>query len=278
MSTDISSAGIMNYSSADHTFAICAYKESAFLEECILSLMAQSVKTNVLIATSTPNDFIKGLADKYGITLHINEKAVGKSDIASDWNYAVSCCGTKLVTIAHQDDIYYPEYAAEVLKYAGRAEHPLIIHTDYEELRDGERVRDNRLLRIKRLMLLPMKPKAFWPSVFIRRRILSFGSPICCPSVTFEVDNVGKPVFEKGFKCNPDWQAWERISKKKGDFVYCPEYLMAHRIHEDSATTALIADRNRHEEDMQMFRKFWPAPIAAFIERFYQKSEDQNAV
>ena len=43
----------------DHTFAICAYKESPYLEECIKSLKNQTIKSNILIATSTPTDYIK---------------------------------------------------------------------------------------------------------------------------------------------------------------------------------------------------------------------------
>ena len=51
----------------DHTFAVCAYQESPYLEECIKSLKKQTIKSNILIATSTPNDYIKGIADKYTI-------------------------------------------------------------------------------------------------------------------------------------------------------------------------------------------------------------------
>ena len=42
--------------SAKHTFVICAYKESAYLEECILSLKQQTVKSNIIMITSTPNN------------------------------------------------------------------------------------------------------------------------------------------------------------------------------------------------------------------------------
>ena len=44
-----------------HTFAICAYKESPYLEECIESLMAQEMKSEIIICTSTPNDYIKNI-------------------------------------------------------------------------------------------------------------------------------------------------------------------------------------------------------------------------
>lgn len=47
----------------NHTFAICAYKESEYLEDCIKSLKGQTVKTNIIMATSTPNDYVKNLAE-----------------------------------------------------------------------------------------------------------------------------------------------------------------------------------------------------------------------
>lgn len=39
-----------------HTFVVLAYKESVYLEDCILSCINQNYKSNVVIATSTPND------------------------------------------------------------------------------------------------------------------------------------------------------------------------------------------------------------------------------
>ena len=45
-----------------HTFVICAYKESEYLEECIKSVKNQSVRSKVIIATSTDNLFIRELA------------------------------------------------------------------------------------------------------------------------------------------------------------------------------------------------------------------------
>ena len=50
-----------------HTFVICAYKESKFLEECIISLKKQSINSEIFIATSTPNKYIEDIAKKYGI-------------------------------------------------------------------------------------------------------------------------------------------------------------------------------------------------------------------
>ena len=47
-----------------HTFVVCAYKESPYLEECIKSLLAQTVRSEILITTSTPNEKIAAISAK----------------------------------------------------------------------------------------------------------------------------------------------------------------------------------------------------------------------
>ena len=48
-----------NFTARDHTFVICAYKESKYLKNCIRSLENQTVKSHILIATSTGNAYIR---------------------------------------------------------------------------------------------------------------------------------------------------------------------------------------------------------------------------
>ena len=57
-----------------HTFVVLAYKESDKLEECIKSVLNQNVKTNVVIATSTPNKYIEKLAKKYKLEIIVNKE------------------------------------------------------------------------------------------------------------------------------------------------------------------------------------------------------------
>lgn len=261
------------YTYKDHTFAICAYKESKYLEECIASLLEQTVKTNVIMITSTPNKFIEDIAGKYQIPLTIN---TGKSGIAEDWNFALDTATTPLVTITHQDDVYCKNYAEKIVEAANFAKDPIIVFSDYGELRDGKWVVDNRLLKVKQWMQIPLKPRWTWHSKWIRRRILSFGSPICCPSVTYCLDQIRMTIFTRQFRSDVDWQAWEKLSRLSGSFCYLSEVLMYHRIHEESETTAIIADNDRTKEDFIMFQKFWPRPIAAILEHFYGKSEKSN--
>lgn len=217
-----------------HTFVVCAYKESKHLESCILSLLNQTVKSRIIISTATPNEHITKIAEKYSLDLYING---GIKGITGDWNFGLSKAEARFVTIAHQDDFYEPNYAERVLNAAENGK-PIIIFTDYFEIRNGERVTANKLLKIKRLMNRGFK--LFPSSVFVRNRILSFGNPICCPAVTYCMDNCGEFRFDNNFKCACDWEAWSRLAKKKGSFIYIPEMLMGHRIYGGSTTTETI--------------------------------------
>lgn len=263
------------YDKSEYAFVVCAYGESPYLEKCIQSLLNQSIRTKIIVSTSTPNEHIKSLAEKYRLKVYINH---GKKGIAEDWNFAYKNADGKIVTLAHQDDIYEPHFAQKNLEGINRSRHPLISFADYGEIRDGKRITKNRLLNIKRIMLFPLRVKALQRSRFARRRILSLGSPICCPSVTYVKENLPETIFESGYRSNVDWQAWEKISKLKGSFVYCTDILMFHRIHAESATTAIIADCDRTREDYAMFCKFWPKKIAGIIEALYKSSEKSNEI
>jgi glycosyltransferase involved in cell wall biosynthesis len=261
-------------SGCDHTFAICAYGQSPFLEECIESVLSQDLPgSEVFIATSTPSEWLDGLAEKYRLPVFVN---IGASGIGQDWNFAYSQSTRSFVTIAHQDDVYCPGYAHHALDLLQQSSHPLIFFCNYGEIREGERVDDNKLLRVKRKMLSPFKNGRFSGSIFMRRRMLSLGSPICCPSVTFSRTSLSKPPFRTEMKCSLDWDTWEKLSRYQGDFLYCSDILMYHRIHEGSATTNLIENSTRTKEDLELFQRFWPDFIARSLNRRYSSSQKSN--
>lgn len=255
-----------------HTFAICAYRESRFLEECILSLKSQTVKSNIIMVTSTPNEYIECLAQKYEIPLYVNDNG----GITQDWNFAYRNSKSKYVTIAHQDDVYFSQYTEKILEYMNKANDPIICFTDYCEIRNGKKISTNNLLKIKRAMLFPLKFSWSYNKKKIRRLVLGFGCPICCPSVTFMKKKIIQAPFRAGFRSDEDWEAWERLSKLSGEYIYIPKKLMGHRIHEESETSNILADNARKEEDYVMFCKFWPSWIAKVLTRLYSNSEKSN--
>ncbi|MBE5946100.1 MAG: glycosyltransferase family 2 protein [Lachnospiraceae bacterium] len=265
----------MKYTGADHTFVVCAYKKSPYLKKCIESLLKQNVKSNrIIVATSTPNEYIEEVAKQYELELFVNGNPPG---IATDWNFGYSKATTELVTIAHQDDIYDTNYLELILVALNKKKDPILAHSTYYEIRAGKKVFSNTLLRIKRLLLLPVVPSFTWNSKFLRRLSLSFGCGICCPSVTFVRKRLPKEPFSVGNKASLDWEAWEKYSKLKGAFCYVTKPVMGHRVHEDSETSNVIGEGDgRTPEDYSMFRKFWPKCIADILIKFYSKGQNSN--
>lgn len=261
----------MQYTANDHTFVICAYKQSSYLEECIVSLENQSVKSKIILATSTPNEYISQLCEKHGIEIFINN---GIKGIGGDWNFAYDCAETPLVTIAHQDDTYLEDYLKVILEALNKAKDPIMGFCHYAELRDGEKVYENRNLNIKKLMLSPLKINS--SSRFFKRLVIAYGNPICCPAVTYVRDKVGASPFTNDFGSNIDWQQWERLSNIKGSFAYTDAQQMCHRVHDESTTSDLINDNSRTKEDYEMLLRFHTKPVAKLLIKPYSKSQDSN--
>lgn len=254
----------------DHTFVICAYQESPFLEECIRSLKGQTSQSTIILYTSTPNEFIRHLCEKYQIMMH--SKPGG--GIGRDWNNALSFVTTPFATIAHQDDVYLDTYGEKIMLAFKKDPETLIAYSDYSEWKSGVVIPANRNLKIKTLML---KTIAIFPkSKFWRKRVLAFGNAICCPAVSYSMRLLKDFRFDETMKVSLDWKAWYTISQMKGSFQFISEALMYHRIHEESETTNSIQDNSRTKEDLVMYKLYWPQFIASFLMRFYVKSQETN--
>lgn len=265
------------YTGENHTFVICAYKENPFLEETLLSLKNQTVKSHIILSTSTPNDYIRSICEKHDIPMFVNPNPHLAGD---DWNYGYSMAKTELVTIAHQDDYYEPDFVKTTLEYINRRKQDdvIIAFTDYYELKLGEKVSTNLLLKIKRIMNFPLRFSCFYGSRWMRRRTLSVGCAICCPAVTLVKKNNEEQVFDTTFKNSCDYKTWVDMSKKKGSFIYIPKQMMAHRIYAESATTRNLSENIRQKEDLEILCDFWPRPVAKMINRLYATSEKSNVV
>lgn len=263
------------YVADDHTFVVCAYKENPFLESTIQSLMNQSVLGKIIISTSTPNAHIRQVAESHAIPLVVNPNPHLAGD---DWNYGYNQANTPLVTLAHQDDLYEPGYLVSILSALNRyaKDEVSMVFTDYYELRDGERVESNALLRIKRAMNAPLRAKAFNGSIFLKRRILAFGDSICCPSVAFVKQNLGKSIFDVTYKNSCDYKTFVDLANRQGRFIYVPERLVGHRIYAESATTRNLAENIRKKEDAEILESLWPRHIARVINSIYALSEKSN--
>ncbi len=264
----------MTLSEKDHTFIIPAYKDSVFLEDCIKSLKRQTVPGNIIITTSTPSDFIAGIAREYNIEMRIN---IQRGGIAGDWNFGLSVAKTKLVTIAHQDDVYDKNFLDAVLqKWNCTDQNVLIFFTDYDEIIDGA-IRKNSLnLIIKKILLFPFIFQSCIHSKFFKKFPLLFGNPICCPSVTYNIEELADFTFLSEYAYNLDWSAWLELSRRDGAFVRINKKLMKHRLHHGSETSKQLKTDIRKKEELKIFETIWGKVIARFLALIYLRSHKDN--
>ena len=260
-----------------HSFAVLAYKESPYLEECVLSLINQTVKSRIVIYTSTPSQNVINISRKYEIPLVINRDHQG---IVSDWDFAYNNCESAYVTLVHQDDVYLSQYNELCFLAIDKTRNrdSLMVFTWYNDLiGEKERIFNINLI-IKKFLLLPYMIKSDIRSRFLKRAMLSFGSSIPCPSVMYHKSQIGVFNFSKTFSCNMDWDAWLRLSEKQGSFVFVNSKLFLHRIYKESQTSKQIDNDGRRNEDLLIFKRLWPEPIARLLSALYFLSYRMNNV
>lgn len=259
-----------------HTFVICAYKQSEFLAEAIESCVNQESvlqgESTVILYTSTPNDYITELAEAFQLPLYTKEGG----SIGKDWNNALSFVNTTFATIVHQDDLYLPDYGKKVIDAFQKNRQATIVFSDYEENDKDGQIRTRSInLKIKTFGL---KLMSLLPWKAYKRRIYAFGNFICCPAVTFNLALLTDFRFNEKMRMAVDWDAWERIMKKNGTVVYLPERLMCHRIHEESETTATTADKTREVEEREMYERYWGKSMTKLLMKFYVQNQKSNKV
>lgn len=248
---------------AAHAFVVPAFGRPPWLAQCLESLQQQTVRSPILIATSTPNDHIASIAGRSGVEVHVNPASAG---IASDWNFALALAQARWVTLAHQDDWYAPTYTEHCLTAAAESRTPLIVFSSaLERSTDGAEARHPRIKRVLCEMAFLGQPAI--GSTFRKRLLLSFGDPIPCPTVMLHRASLPDFLFPSGFDAALDWVAWLQLARRPGDFVYVREPLVHRRVHVSSATHVHLA--SRVEEDERILRSLWPGPIAGLIGRLY---------
>ena len=258
------------FTTADLTIVICAYKECEELERCIRSILKQTLKTKVIISTSTPNEYISGLAARYHLKVHVNPEG----GHVKDYNFALSQVSTKLGMIAHQDDLLHPQFVEESIRALNKASDPILSFTDYTEMHNDIVDRHpSVLILIKRILVWPMRIPFLRRTVFAKRLGQSLGNPITHPTVICVMKHLPDPVFREAYHAVMDWDLWERLSRLPGEFVYVNRVLLCHRMSEDNTTAKLLETTNvRYEEEEKMLARFWPRRIAGLIMKAYAGS------
>lgn len=254
-----------------HTFSICAYQNSPHLETCVKSLLAQSVKSDIILCTSTPNTHIYEIADKYHLDVFVHE---GSTGIGSDWNFAYEKASTNLVTIAHQDDIYLKHYTKTLLAMKDKYPDMSLFASSSVSLRKGKLQSHGKVELVKKLLRLPLRLHALADQKAVKMSALRLGNPIICPSCAYDKAMCGEDLFLSDLTFALDWSVFVKLAKKDGRFIVSEKPLMIYRVHEDSETMHAILDARRVEEDALMFETLLPKPLANIVKLAYRSSYD----
>lgn len=252
-----------------HIFAISAYRESPYLEECIRSLKRQTSESEVILCTSTPSPFLEKTAAKYGVPYYVRNGASGLKD---DWNFCLLTakgCGADLVTVAHQDDVYLPEYGRKVISAAN--EDTLLVFTAAGNINAlGEKI-SGGAENIKRML---RGIRSIKKSTFSKRSVIAFGNSVPCPACTYNIGRTGLPLFKSEKRFVIDWETLLELSGADGSFVYIKEPLVNIRLHDGSETKKTMGEDIRAGEELYMFEKMHSKPVAALFMKFYGHSSD----
>ncbi len=253
--------------SGEHAFVVMAHGDSPFLAGALASARAQSLASPVLVTTSTPTPFIENAAKAAGAPLLINPEGGG---IAADWNFALRASDARYVTLAHQDDVYYPAFLARSLALLQGDPAACLAFTGYVEIGDNDARVRSRTSLVKHTLERAILGATPAPGPGRLRAFLAFGNPLPCSSVTFDRQCLGDFAFSGDFRSNLDWDAWLRLLDAGAVFVRTPERLVGRRHNRLTATSALTREGVRRREDLIMFRRLWPRPAAELIALAYK--------
>jgi hypothetical protein len=110
----------------------------------------------------------------------------------------------------------------------------------------------------------------------LKKLLLTFGNPICCPSVTYNMETLKDFKFSENYQCALDWYAWYELAQREGAFTYIDKKLVKHRIHIDSETTLQISSGQRRQEELQIFELMWGKKMARFLTNLYAAGYKNN--
>ena len=78
--------------------------------------------------------------------------------------FGYELCRNGIDYFGTSDDVYEKGYSENIWKAYNKSKNPIILFSDYAELRDGKIVLKNKLLTVKRIMLSPLKLSGLWNS------------------------------------------------------------------------------------------------------------------
>lgn len=254
-----------------HIFAVVAYQASPYLDACLNSLTRQRVKSDIIIFTSTPSVFLNRLAAKYGVPVYVRN---GQPGLKADWNFAYEEAGklAELVTIAHQDDVYFPDYTKALLHAYRKFPDMSLFCCRYDTIDAAGNTILGSSEAVKRILRKPLRNHRQAHRQSVKLRALKWGNAIGCPTCTYNTKYCSAPLFDNDYKFVIDWATLIRLARSEGRFICLEKSLMAYRVHAGAETMSNILNHNREKEEREIFEQLHGRTIASVLMHFYRKA------
>jgi len=234
------------------TVFLPTYNGEAFVRETVRTLLAQTHADFELIALDDGSvdetiAAIETFADPRLRVLRFRPNL----GAAHNWNRALEMAQTPYFAICHQDDVYHPEFLAELLALLRAHPDAFIAHCRAETIDERGQLNPHPADRYK---------ESFWPpgSTYLRRgraelAALRRGSYVVTPAVLYRREATRRiGLFSTAYRQSIDWDYWLRGVLAGFAVAGTRRRLARYRRHPGMTTCRTEADFTRYREEVRL--------------------------
>ncbi len=237
------------------TFAIPFYKNRAYLQRAIQSVLAQTNPDWTLIISDDAGP--EGDLSPWIASLPQSEKLhyvrqPQNLGIAGNWNACLALAATDLVTLLHADDELEPHYAAVMLAAAARYPSASVFFCTASIIDARNRPIFSFPDWYKR-WLLPSRGEEFAVQGEEGLRAVYKGNFIMCPTMCYRRQHLPRTPFDARWKQVPDLDLITRLLLEGHELIGLPDRAYRYRRHESNQTQVQSDSLLRFEEERDLY-------------------------
>jgi glycosyltransferase involved in cell wall biosynthesis len=209
------------------------FQRSGLLAGCLRSILGQTFTDfEVIVSDNASTDDTEAVARSFAddrVRYRRNDRNIGPFP---NMNHAISLARGDLVVVAHDDDLYLPEFLEREVAIMRSDERVGMVHSAVYQI-DAAGRRERVVRAYPRTRVLPGR------AAFVR---FLRGHDVCCSSVMVRrrlYDEAG--TFDPRFK-TADFELWLRLALR-GDVGYVARPLVEMRVHAERGTSEVTPER-----------------------------------
>jgi GT2 family glycosyltransferase len=230
------------------TFAVPCHGGERWLPGLLQSLLAQRLPDCrlLLVDDASPDASVAVARKVAGDRLEVvrNESRLG---IPRNWSRCAELVETEFFCLAHQDDVYAPDFAATLTAALADAPGAAAAHCRLAAIDGAGRRHPSPRERYKERFWRTL-PAVETAAAGFRR--LYYGNYVGCPSLVYRTAAFRKVgPFDAHYRFAPDWEWLLRAHAKGWQLAAVPEVLVSYRRHDEQASRHAARSLQRYYEE-----------------------------